>query len=240
MSCFANFDTTCSHFNIVDDYLNGCEVCTDCGLVMHDRIYAPCYNRLEPIEAEKRSEYAACDKNNFPDETMQRVCNKCNIECADLKRAVFKKWYASVKSRKKGVCLESLALMCVYTALIESEVPRPMKDLCSMTGIKEDKVWQYVKNDDSFYSPNLMCEYFLHSLNLSYKELREIREKVKHHEKRFVFSAKTLIAACTHIFLRDRASRADREKPKSLVHLAKQLGVSPMALSRCVKKIENH
>ena len=90
--------------------------------------------------------------------------------------------------------------MCVYMVLIEFEVPRPMKDLYSITDIKQDKVWQYLKNDDSFYSPNLMCEYFLHSLNLSYNELKEIREKVKQLEKKFVFSPKTLIAACAYIF----------------------------------------
>ena len=90
--------------------------------------------------------------------------------------------------------------MCIYTALIESGVPRPMKDLCRIIGVKQDKVWQYLKNDDSFYSPNLMCEYFLHSLNLSYKELKEIREKVKQHEKKFVFSQKTLIAGAPTSF----------------------------------------
>ena len=125
---------------------------------------------------------------------MQRLCYKCNIECVDLIRVINKKWNASEKRGKRGVCLKSQALMCIYTALIESEVPRPMKDLCHISGIKQDKVWQYLKDDDSFYSPNLMCEYFLHSLNLSYKELKEIREKVKQHEKKFVFSPKTLIA----------------------------------------------
>ena len=97
-------------------------------------------------------------------------------------------------------------------------------------------MWQYLKNDDSFYSPNLMCEYFLHSLNLTYKELKEIREKVKQLEKKFVFSPKTLIAACAYVFLRERRSRVDQVKPNSLSHLARQLGVSLMALSRCIKK----
>ena len=53
---------------------------------------------------------------------MRRVCNKCNIECSDLKRVIARKWNASGKSRKRGVYLESLALMCIYTALIESEM----------------------------------------------------------------------------------------------------------------------
>ena len=71
MPRFHNFNRTCSHYNIVDDFSNGCEVCTDCGLVMHDRIYAPYDYRLESIKAEKMSEDVTCDKNNFTDE---RVC----------------------------------------------------------------------------------------------------------------------------------------------------------------------
>ena len=69
----------------MDDFSNGCEVCTDCGLVMHDRLYASYDYRLESIKTEKLSEDVTCDKNNFTDETMQRVCYKCNIECADFK-----------------------------------------------------------------------------------------------------------------------------------------------------------
>ena len=190
MSQFVNFNRTCSHFNTVDDFSNGCEVCTDCGLVMHEQIFAQYNNQVETFKVEKSSEHAYRDKDNFAEETMWRVCNKCNIECADLKRVIGRKWNACGKSRKRGVCLESLALMCVYMALIESEVPRPMKDLCRLTNIDQDKVWQYLKTDDSFYRPSLMCEYFLHSLNLTYKELKEIREKVKQLEKKFVFFAK--------------------------------------------------
>ena len=144
------------------------------------------------------------------------------------------------KSRKRGVSLESLALMCIYMALIQSEVPRPMKDLCCLTNIDQDKVWQYLKTYDPFYRPSLMFEYFLHSLNLTYKELKEIREKVKQLEKKFVFSPNTLIAACAYAFLREKQCKSDQEKPKSLSQLAQQLGVSSMALSRCVKKIKNY
>ena len=137
-------------------------------------------------------------------------------------------------------CFYEKTLMCIYTALIESEVPRPMKDLCCLTNSDQDKVWQYLKTDDSFYRPCLMCEYFLNSLNLTYKELKKIREKVKQLEKKFVFSPKTLIAACAYAFLREKKYSSDQEKPKSLTRLAQQLDVSPMALSRCVKKIKNY
>ena len=93
MSQFVNFNRTCSHYNTVDDFSNGCEVCTDCGLVMHDLIYVPYNDQVEAFKAEKSSEHAYRGKENFAEETMWRVCNKCNIEYVDLKR-VARKWNA--------------------------------------------------------------------------------------------------------------------------------------------------
>ena len=54
MSQFVNFNWTCSHFNTVDDFSNGCEVCTDCGLVMHEQIYAQYSNQVETLKMEKK------------------------------------------------------------------------------------------------------------------------------------------------------------------------------------------
>ena len=83
-----------------------------------------------------------------------------------------------------------------------------------------------------------MCEYFLHSLNLSYKDVEEIRALVKLFENKFVFLQKTLIASCAYIFLRKAKNDAHKRITKS--QLAKQLGISAMAIYRCVKKINHH
>lgn len=83
-----------------------------------------------------------------------------------------------------------------------------------------------------------MCEYFLHSLNLSYKDVEEIKASVKLLENRFVFSQKTLIASCAYIFL--RKNKRDSHKRITKLQLAKQLGISAMAIYRCVKKINRH
>ena len=224
---FIDFCRTCDHRNFFDDVSTGDSVCTDCGLVL-DQIYLPKI-KTSSLFSKERNQH-----NPDPEivDTVDRMCDKCNIDDENIKRNIFLKL-----QNCKHACLESSVLMCIYTALIESEVPRPLKDLCALTNVDMSKARLYLKDKDSFYRPNLMCEYFLHSLNLSYKDVEEIKASVKLLENRFVFSQKTLIASCAYIFL--RKSKHDSHKRITKSQLAKQLGISAMAIYRCVKKI-NH
>ena len=134
------------------------------------------------------------------------------------------------------VCLESSVLACVYMGLTESKVPRPLSHLCALANVNIKKVSRYLKDDDSFYRSNSMCEYFLHALQLPFKDVEQIRKMVKRHETKFVFSQKTLIASCAYIFLRENKSSSRRQV--SISQLAAQLGLSAMAIYRCMKKIK--
>ena len=228
-----NFPKTCDHQRTVDDVSTGDLVCTDCGLVL-DQIYLPRTKTHLPISMETNR----LVPNQEITDTIDRMCDKCNIDDENVKRNILLKWqnFESEMNGKHG-CLESSVLMCIYTALIESKVPRPLNHLCALTNVNMNKVRPYLKDKDSFYRPNLMCEYFLHSLNLSYKDVEEIKEMVKLLENKFVFSQKTLIASCAYIFL--RKSKHDSHKRITKSQLAKQLGISAMAIYRCIKKI-NH
>ena len=228
-----NFCRTCDHQRTVDDVSTGDSVCTDCGLVL-EQIYLPRTKTHLPDSTET---------NRFvPDpeitDTVDRMCGKCNIEDENIKRKILLKLQnLENKMNGKHRCLESSVLMSIYMTLIESEVPRPLNHLCALTNVNMSKVRLYLKDKDSFYRPNLMCEYFLHSLNLSYKDVEEIKAMVKLFENKFVFSQKTLIASCAYIFL--RKSKDDSHKRITKSQLAKQLGISAMAIYRCIKKI-NH
>ena len=228
-----NFCRTCDHQRTVDDVSTGDSVCTDCGLVL-GQIYLP-QIKTRHLDSTETNRYVP-----NPDimDTVDRMCGKCNINDENIKRNILLK-LQNFESEMNGkhACPESSILMCIYMALIESKVPRPLNHLCSLTNVSMSKVRLYLKDKDSFYRPNLMCEYFLHSLNLSYKDVEEIRALVKLFENKFVFSQKTLIASCAYIFL--RKSKHDSHKRITKSQLAKQLGISAMAIYRCVKKI-NH
>ena len=226
MTTFANYCHTCDHQQVVDDFSSGDSVCVDCGLVL-DKIYL---HHSNIIKNETHLSHNSLD-------IIERMCAKCNIENENIKNVITKKWQDLKKIWRKNVCTESLAMVCIYIGLIESKSPRPLSHLCEQTNVNIKNVWQYLKANDSFYKPNLMCEYFLHTLNLSFKDIEEIRKMVKRYESMYVFSQKTLIASCAYIFLRGRENTSN--KHTSVTQLAKQLGISSMAIYRCVKKLNN-
>ena len=221
---------SCEHQHTVEDISCGDLVCTDCGLVL-DKIYLPTTKDKAPPRKERIIPDSCIDL------LVEDMCNKCHIENENIKSLASKKWQNMKRIYKKNVCQESSILISIYTALIESQVPRPLNHLCAQTNITSKKVWNYLKANDTFYKPSLMCEYFLHVMNLPFKHLEEIRKMVEKLETRYVFSQKTLIASCAYIYLRNQANISKKMKI-SISRLAKQLGISSMAMYRCVQKIE--
>ena len=137
-------------------------------------------------------------------------------------------------------------LVAVFLALVKSKVPRRMHHLCQLTGIEPTKVWPYLNTQEFYFRPSLMCEYFLKGLNLPFKDVESIRKRVCYYERKMVFSPQTLIAACAYTFLRKNKmsfSLSSEGKNQStrptFVGMAKELGISRMALNRCVKRIND-
>lgn len=243
MSTFINYCRTCDHQRAVDDVVSGDSVCTDCGLVL-DKIY------LSETKNTFLDQEAVMNRRTFNGNSIiagydcidiiERMCNKCWIDDNAIKNLIFEKWQKIQKKTEickyKGFCPESAILVCIYTALIESGVPRPLSHLCGQTNVDMRNAWRYLKANDSFYRPHLMCEYLLHPLELPFKDVEAIRAMVKHFETRFVFAQKTLITSCAYIFL---SKKENSTKPQtSISQLAKQLGTSSMAVYRCVKKLK--
>ena len=234
MTTFTNFCRTCDHQHIVDDTSSGDSVCVDCGLVL-DKIYLHQAKNTYSHSNDNKRNSGALAQDSF--EIIERMCSKCNIESEDIKNSIYNKWRNfDKKVRGSNFCLESSILVCIYTGLIEAKVPRPLSHLCGQTNVDIKNVWHHLKGNDAFYRPNLMCEYFLHSLNLTFRDVEGIRALVKQIENKFVFSQKTLIASCAYIFLRRKETTS--KKQITISRLAKRLGISTMAICRCVKKIE--
>ena len=89
-----------------------------------------------------------------------------------------------------------------------------------------------------------MCEYFLKTLNLPFKDVESIRKRVRHYERKILFSPQTLIAACAYTFIRENkmslslSSEENNQTTRpTFVGLSRELGISPMALNRWVKRI---
>ena len=233
---FKNYCLHCPHQRTVNDASNGFHVCQDCGKVL-EPTYADSSvhtHRLErPIESP------------FEEDLLEWICDKCYIDDAGLIRNIKLQWLDLKHQKKKSLhSVEALMLVAVFLALVKSDVPRPMQHLCQLTGIKPEKVWPYLNKQEFNLRPSLMCEYFLKTLNLPFKDVESIRKRVCHYERKIVFSPQTLIVACAYTFLRENKmslNLSSEEKNQTIrptfVGLARELGISPMALNGCVKRI---
>ena len=111
-----------------------------------------------------------------------------------------------------------------------------MSHLCQEAGIQPKIVWQWMnlfyKDNENIVAPSKMCEYFLKPLQLQYKEITEIKKKVEENEM-LSFAPRTLIAACTYLFLRNVKKRCKLSVQK----ISNLLGVSFMSVYRCINAL---
>ena len=187
----------------MDDEREGNFVCTDCGLILGP-IYQNFVVKNDKNNGAYRSNKekqitttileVSSLPNNFERETMELdiLCNKLQLYSV-TKNQVFqkweliKKWYLDkkLKNRKNPQFKKGLIIMVIYQTLIELDIPRPMSHLCQDAGIAPKYVWYWIKlyhktrNQEhkiSILKPSAMSEYFLKPLNLSYKEIQEIKK----------------------------------------------------------------
>ena len=234
---FQNYCHHCPHPRSVNDVSNGFHVCQDCGKVL-----GPVY--AESAIACHTPRLESHNQNSFEKDLLERICDKCYIDDAELIRVINHQWSDLKRQKKKNLHnVEALMLVAVFLALVKSKVPRPVQHLCQLTSIEPEKVWPLLNPQEFYFQPSLMCEYFLKGLNLSFKDVESIRKRVKFYERKIVSSPQTIIAACAYTFLRENKmtyTLSGRETPitrLTFVGLAKELGISPMALNRCVKRL---
>ena len=227
-----NVCNTCPHYNSIEDHSTGDEICTDCGLVL-DKIYLN-----QNILYKDENIYNTSEKQH---DIINDLCSKINIDNVPIKTQIVKRWNDLIKKNKKPTLDDEVccALACIYMGLIDSGFPRPISHLCQPFDVNIKSVWSCMKANNLLCRPSLMCEYFLHSLNLTFKEIEQIRKIVREKEMLFVFSPKTLIASCAYVFLREQREKEKSKKyPITISYMAKDLGVSPMAMYRCIKRIK--
>ena len=133
--------------------------------------------------------------------------------------------------------------MAIYHTLVDLDIPRPMSHLCQDAGIVPKYVWYWIKlyhktrtKEDkvSILKPSSMIEYFLTPLNLTFKELTEVKKLVEKNDN-LSYAPKTLLASCAYMFLRN-----NNKQNHSVKKLAQTLGVSVMSVYRCIAALKKN
>ena len=256
-----NLCKDCPHRNQVDDDREGNVVCTDCGLVI-EPIYQNLsvgYDKNNVSRHDNKNKEIVTTSleapkvhHNLENETSELdiLCNKLQLYSV-TKTQVFerweliKKWFfdEKIKDRKKLIYRKGLIVMAIYHTLVDLDIPRPMSHLCQDAGIEPKYVWHWIKlyhktksKEDkvTILKPSSMIEYFLKPLNLTFKELEEIKKIVERNDV-LTYAPKTLLTSCAYIFLRNK----NKQSP-SVKKLANILGISVMSVYRCVAALKNN
>ena len=254
---FSNWCEVCKHEKQVDDDREGNVVCTDCGLV-----FEPIYKNLIVNYDKNNvfhhgNKEIATSKLEFPElhsnlenetKELDILCNKLQLYSV-TKTQVFEKWELikkwfldqKIKFRKKPSYKTGLIVMPIYQTLIDLDIPRPISHLCQDSGIVPKYVWYWIKlyhktrtveDKVSILNPSSMSEYFLKPLNLTFKELEEIKKIVEENEV-LTYAPKTVLASCAYVFLRNKT-----KQKYSIKKIANLLGVSVMSVYRCVAALK--
>ena len=257
----SNWCDVCRHLNQLDDEREGNVVCTDCGLIVepiyqnlivdYDKKNLYQHSNIDkeivtsPIKTLK-----ICYNLNSETKELDILCNKLQLYSV-TKTQVFerweliKKWFIEhkIKDRKKLCYRKGLIVMPIYFTLIDLDIPRPMSHLCQDAGIIPKYVWYWIKlyqktqlEKDKLLilKPSSMSEYFLKPLNLTFKDVEEIKKIVEENDI-LTYAPKTLLVSCAYIFLRNK-----NKQSYSIKKLANLLGVSVMSVYRCVAALKNN
>lgn len=204
-------ETICGHFNEVIDEREGTVICIDCGLVLSDKNF-----HVNKFEEEVNGNETSVEMK------IKDLLDKLNLpEC--FLPDIMKK-YTTLQNKK--YLLEYI----LYDTLNESGFPISIKELSSVSGIPDAKIYDLQKNDKSIILlPENLLEKYCKLLELDYKTYSLIKKELP-KEMNTGHNPLTIIASTIYKF-----SKTNKLK-LSMKHISNVLNISPISIQRYLKK----
>ena len=248
----------CEHGRQIEDTSQGDFICLDCGLVM-DPVFRFKDNNIqsdknndfiieEYCQEQETNKNKKCEHLKQEKDILLTLCDKLHLN-KSVKHSISEVWdkikdWHYINARKVKTDKKGLIVMAVYNGLMIENVPRPVSHLCQELEVHPKIVWRWIKLYKSvkseiktaqtrYVKATDMCEYFLKPLNLTYKEIQNVQERIKRNENSS-FAPKTLTAACAYTFLKET-----RAQFPSVRDLSRLLGISVMSVYRCCKTLKS-
>jgi transcription initiation factor TFIIIB Brf1 subunit/transcription initiation factor TFIIB len=126
------FSSTCVHKNVVEDYKEGSIICSDCALVVDERIFVPTFQPKLRRKLSDNDVFLAdvCDRMHLPHHILDCCIdyyNKLKLETAIIANK-FKP--------------EEVAAYVLYQILIQEDAPRTIPTIEHYTGIHRHTLWK--------------------------------------------------------------------------------------------------
>jgi|GEM_PF-2726231 len=207
----------CSHENIIDDEREGCSVCTNCGLVLEEKLFLPSYNETY---------FASCFQTVVQSETKQNVkelLHRINLP------STYSNEIAEKCLRKKSKT-KSIPFL-LYQTLNENGCPISIKEISAVSGQSNSEIYKHQeKNDVIILRPEEMLEKYCNMLKLDFKDYSVIKENIKGCLKTG-HNNLTIIGA--NIYLH---CKTFKKIPMKVI--AKTLNISCISIQRYLKKLK--
>lgn len=203
-----NSEHLCNHQNKIDDFKEGICVCTDCGLVLEDKLFSN-YNQQEKKEysTEKNDVLELLHRANLPESY-----SDCILD--------------SLKNKRK----KNLPYV-MYKTLNSNGCNISMKDISAITGLKNNSIYSMQEKDKVIIlKPNEMLEKYCKYLNLDFKAYSVIKEKIS-TSLQSGHNPLTIIGANIYVYCKEKKLNYSMKK------IASTLNISCISIQRYIKNI---
>jgi len=216
-------DDGCSHSNTVDNYSDGDQVCTDCGLVL-EQLYT---NAAFPISEKKPM------INNFIADVCMNACIAQSV--SDYAISYFETLKKILGSKYKD---EAIAAYAIYEALNRQEVPRTAQEIEHFTGVKLKKLFKIEASlslpDTLNENPSDYVTRYCALLALDYSAQTVIQTMVKELQDTLGnLKCNCLVAVIIHLYCRYH------DKKISLKSICNICCISATSVHRVVRKLKS-
>ena len=238
-----HYEKYCDHYNVITDFNNGAEVCTDCGLVIENQIFS-CYNKKIPafkqFSNEIEDEYWAGISNPLfiqATELINEQCHKYMISegvCSYACKLLSKEHQLLKASNMKKMCATYFYESAQYYSL-----NRSFTDICRMFGVNaktfmSDIGKRLTRNkcqiDETIPSHILprvqLCQ------SITFKQKMEIGSIADKHFEMVNASANSVLAFTIYKYLQNNPNF----KKMSMNKVAQLCSVSPTSIKRLLSR----
>lgn len=230
----------CDHRYTIEDNINGCEVCTNCGLVCTDQIYSHGYNDNQRVDVFNTSSVKKCgtEKYDLLIQLAERLMLTSDVlSCA--KTLLTKLNCDNLYKTKDNQYL--LTCYCIYKACKKQNSPRSEQEILEKLNVSKKDFHRFEKktigsnsNIDSLLPSHLVPRNpYVILYKISFREQRLISLTADHVFKRNCFSPNSVLAYVLYIYLK-------KEKIKlSMSQIANSCSVSTSCIKRLLQKVKS-
>ena len=216
----------CQHLRTVVDDHTATVICTDCGLVLDERVITYETPNVKTLVSDKLYPYQVfifdvCDR--------YQIFSQAAFDALEL----ISKWISTYEPKRYDY--EAFCALSIYHSLRNHGVPRPFKEVAEYCGVDFKQMWKMESKIHPKMKSNSLHELLkssTHKVGLSIKDHDTLLMTLKQLELKH-FSPNNVVASLLYLYCKMKGHKI------TMRTVANCLKVSSMSVYRCVKHLKN-